>query len=460
MWATILLIGSHIAFWWLRDLGGQPIWTVAVWAVAFSAFAVAFLRFESKITIGLYLAVAAVLRICLLPLPSTLSDDTLRYVWDGKLVRAGVNPYLFAPEDEALSELRDSRWEIMPHKEVQTVYPPLALGLFALGGLWQDPVLGIKILLAFCDWMGCAWLFLLARHLTIPPGRALGYAWNPLVTMEVAGQGHVDGLMVALMIGTVLLLSQKRPWGAGFAAAAGAAAKLVPLVALLPWSRSDEPASSGSSSMPPGVDASPYWRRALTFLIAAGAGTLLFFGPIAWSTGVPPGLVTYGVSWEFNGAIFEPLWRSIDKMQITDEIKGGLDHMRLATASFTNDESWYRFYHFVYPQFLAKLLLAAGFGLYWLWICRRRDDATLISGRVFGAVLLCSATLYPWYILWVLPWAALAKHRAWLSLSALSILAYLPQHLDHVSLFPWIWAAIWLPFFGLLLFSPGWTWKR
>ena len=72
-----------------------------------------------------------------------------------------------------------------------------------------------------------------------------------------------------------------------------------------------------------------------------------------------------------------------------------------------------------------------------------------------GGVVLCAATVYPWYLLWVLPWAALARHRAWLTLSALMPLAYLPQVSD-VPLFPWIYLAVWGPFFVLLVRS-RWT---
>jgi hypothetical protein len=64
--------------------------------------------------------------------------------------------------------------------------------------------------------------------------------------------------------------------------------------------------------------------------------------------------------------------------------------------------------------------------------------------------VIFSATVYPWYALWVLPWAALSRDRAWLSLSALLFLSYLPQFLD-VPLFPWIHALIWLPFAMLLV---------
>ncbi|HEY7216414.1 MAG TPA: hypothetical protein VIC28_17465, partial [Thermoanaerobaculia bacterium] len=66
------------------------------------------------------------------------------------------------------------------------------------------------------------------------------------------------------------------------------------------------------------------------------------------------------------------------------------------------------------------------------------------TGRLFGRLLLLSATVYPWYVLWVLPWAALQRRTAWLALSALSLLSYLG--LMGVPAWPWVYGMVWGPF--------------
>ncbi|MEM8998084.1 MAG: hypothetical protein AAGF23_25100, partial [Acidobacteriota bacterium] len=173
--------------------------------------------------------------------------------------------------------------------------------------------------------------------------------------------------------------------------------------------------------------------------------------------GVPPGLVTYGVSWEWNGALYEPLWRLIDRLDPIDSIKAGVDRVKDLTGWH---DFWNRLYPFVYPQMLAKLILATGFGLFFLAELRlHRDDPrppTVATGRLVGALLLAAATVYPWYVLWVLPWAALGRRASWLTLAALMPLSYAPQHSD-LELFPWVWAAVWLPFFALLFREGPWT---
>ena len=78
------------------------------------------------------------------------------------------------------------------------------------------------------------------------------------------------------------------------------------------------------------------------------------------------------------------------------------------------------------------------------------------TGRLLGTVLLLSATVYPWYVVWVLPWAALYRHTAWRALSALILLSYLAQR-GGVPLMPWVFAAIWVPFWILLATGRRWS---
>jgi hypothetical protein len=426
MAVALPLIAVHLALAASSDLARRPYWTLCLLALAFVFYFVAARRLEGTATAAIILLVAALLRALLLPLPPTLSDDTLRYVWDGKVVRSGFNPYLLAPAAPALEGLRDERWQRMPHRQVPTVYPPLALAWFSAASALPRPLSSVKILLTLVG---------LARRLGLPDGRAIWYCWNPLVCLEVAGMGHVDAMVVTATVAAVLLLSSRprRPLAAAAAAAAGVLSKLVPLVALPMWAR-----QSG---------------RPAAFLATAIGLTSLAMLPVFISVGgIPPGLVTYGVSWEFNGPIYEPLYRALDWLALDDAVKDGLDELKRLTG---RHDFWNRFYPYVYPQLLAKLLLAAVFAGVFLF-CLRRPDPVLGSGRLFGGLVLCAATVYPWYLLWVLPWAALARHPAWLALSALMPLAYLPQ-LTGGPLFPWIYLAVWAPFFVLLASS---KWSR
>ena len=170
--AALPLLAAHLALALAGDPAERPLLTMAVLAAAFAAYLWAARRAEATASIPVVLLIAILLRLLLLPLPPTLSDDTLRYSWDGKVVRAGFNPYLFAPEAPELAPLRDERWERMPHKHVPTVYPPLALALFSVAGALPWPVLGIKLLLCAVELVGCGLLIGLALRLGQPAGRA------------------------------------------------------------------------------------------------------------------------------------------------------------------------------------------------------------------------------------------------------------------------------------------------
>ena len=378
---------------------------------------------------------AAVLRILLLPLPPTLSDDVLRYVWDGRVAAAGFNPYELPPEAGELEPLRDDLWQRLPHKEVATVYPPLALSLFAVAAQLPKSTLVLKVLLSIADLFTCWLLLMLADHCHVARRRVLLYAWNPLVVLEVAGMGHVDALGVLAVVLTVLLLVSRprRSSSAAVAAAAAVLAKVVPLVAWPVWARRS--------------------ARPVVFLgIGVGILIVTWFPVLLASGGVPSGYIRFGLSWEFNGPLYEPLWRLLERLDARSLLQSLLDGAKAVTGAHS---FWNRFYPFNYPQFLAKLLLAA-VSLPLFIRAWRRDDPCRATGAVFALLILFSATVYPWYLLWVLPWAALQRRRSWLLLAALLPLSYVPQFLD-VDLFPAIFCAIWLPFFIVLALERLWS---
>lgn len=431
------LLAGHLGLLALFDLASHPYWTLASLTVAFAGLWLVARSGRDGRMVGTasLLMLAAVLRLLLLPLPPTLSDDILRYVWDGRVVRAGFNPYELAPEAPQLGDLRDASWEAIPHKEIETVYPPLALASFSIAALLPLSVYVLKALVGCIDLVGCFLLCRLASRRGLPTDRVALYAWNPLVTLEIAGMGHIDALGAAVTIACVLFLlpGARRVGSAGVAAAAGVAAKLVPLVALPMWAR-----QSG---------------RASRFLLIAGGLSLTVLGGLVLSVGgIPPGLTRYAISWEFNGPLFEPLHRLLAWLGAPEAVAWLLDGLKELTG---RHELWNRFYPYRYPELLAKLLLAAG--LAW-WVARslRFRDPVAGTGAFFAGVLLFSATLYPWYLLWVLPWAALCRQRAWLLLAGLVQLSYLPQ-LTPAALFPWVYLAIWVPFGIVWITRPQWS---
>jgi hypothetical protein len=451
--AALPLLAVNLALSLVFDLAHHLVLALALLGPAFVWLAWTARRLEAShgsardISYAI-LAGALLLRLPLLPLPLTLSDDALRYLWDGKVAAAGGNPYALAPAADELTSLRDERWQHLPHRQVQTVYPPLSVAAFSIAARLPNPIPAWKAMTTAADLAGCALLLALARRLELPPARAVWYAWNPLVAIELSGMGHVDALGVAACVAAVLCLAGPgerpgRPAGsipawaaAGVFGAAGALAKLAPIAALPMWSR-----KSG--------------HPARMLAVAGGLLAAACLPVLAATGGVPPGLVTYAVSWEFDGPLFEPLWRLLDAAGAAPLLARLLDAGKRLTGEYT---LWNPLYHYLYPQFLAKVLLGLALVAVVALSLRRCEArrAAVDTGWLLGATLLLSATVYPWYVVWVLPWAALYRHTAWRALSGLILLSYLAQR-GGVPLMPWVYLSIWVPFWLLLVTGRRWS---
>jgi hypothetical protein len=163
---------------------------------------------------------AALVRLPLLATAPTLSDDVFRYVWEGEVWRAGLNPFVLAPDAAALVPLHDAIWAQVNHRSVPTVYPPLAQLLFVL--LSGGGVLAWRLVSGACD-VGTAWLLARAR-----PRAGWTWALLPLPALESAGSGHLEGIGVLLLVAAIVA-----PRGRGALAWLGAMVKLLPGVLLV-----------------------------------------------------------------------------------------------------------------------------------------------------------------------------------------------------------------------------------
>lgn len=142
-------------------------------------------------TLWLVLGVALLLRAIVLPGPAFLSNDINRYVWDGRVQAAGINPYRYLPADPALAALRDAT--VFPFinraDTALTIYPPAAQALFLLVQEIHPGVFGIKCAMAGAELAAIGALLALLGRAGLPRARVLIYAWHPLPVWEFAGNG-------------------------------------------------------------------------------------------------------------------------------------------------------------------------------------------------------------------------------------------------------------------------------
>ena len=330
------------------------------------------------IVVGLVLA--AVWHLLFLLRPPGSEDDIHRYVWDGRVQRLGYNPYILRPSDPALAALHTPETRTLNNPNLPSPYPAGAELFFRAVTAIHESTFALKVAFVLCGW---AIVFLLLDVLRCSQRGAhwvLAYAWHPLLATEVAGSGHID------IVGTLLLLvsfaALGRRWRVVAALAFGLAiaVKLLPIV-LLPL----------------------YWRRVrLRDGALAAAVVALLYAPFLNHGRIPIGsLGTYIQYFRFNDPVFAMLERVAD------------------------------------PQLVVALAVLVGF----LTAIYFRNASQTLSPDAFAwpmaAALLCAPEVYPWYLLWLLPFLRSASTLPIIIWTVAIIPTYYVWHLHGLGR-PWL----------------------
>jgi hypothetical protein len=198
-------------------------------------FVVAWLSLRTKDSsqiLVLGLIFATLFRLSILFSPPYLSDDIYRYVWDGRVQSAGINPYRYIPADESLAKLRDDKIypNINRRDYARTIYPPLAEGAFLLITRLSESVTWMKAAMVGCEAITLWAIIQLLASFGFARQRALIYAWHPLVVWEFAGSGHLDALAIAFIALALLARRKRYETLTGFLLACATCVKLFPVV--------------------------------------------------------------------------------------------------------------------------------------------------------------------------------------------------------------------------------------
>lgn len=323
-------------------------------------------------------------------LPPLLSHDVYSYIDYARLgVQHGLDPYVHpptaAPADPAFTNVT---WT-----EATSAYGPLfTFATYPLAWLSVGAaVYVLKAISAAAVLATAALVASLAPARGIDPLRAAAFvALNPLVLVHVVGGPHNDALAVLLMMLGVagILTAREAPAGAAFVAAvavkasAAVAAPLAVMAAAKPATGLE--ATHVSTSRPVGR------------LLVGGGLAALLIGGVAY--------LGFG-------------WHWLDAFTLAGENQNRTSHLSvpITTARLTGlDPSTVR---------ATALILYAAFVVYLLAWTHRGGDWLRAAAWTTFALLLATAWLLPWYLLWPLPLAALSRDRA-LKLLVLALTAY------------------------------------
>lgn len=223
IWPTILLFG-----------GAWVVFAVAVWLLR---------KVPTRAAVVLILLGGLAAGFACATAPERTSDDLYRYVWDGRVQAAGIDPYDYVPAAPQLAGLRDpalwpdykTRWcirvdqpdpdggtlvggcALINRPAVHTIYPPVSeayfLGVHAISppGSRYKPIQFAAVLLALATTIA---LLLALRALGRDPRLAALWAWCPMIAYETGNGAHVDVLAALLTVsalGCLALAARTEP---------------------------------------------------------------------------------------------------------------------------------------------------------------------------------------------------------------------------------------------------------
>ena len=159
-------------------------------------------RTPANRALWLIFGIGVLLRVYVLLFEPLLSTDIFRYIWDGKVQATGINPYRYFPAHDALAHLRDAA--IFPRINrtdyAVTIYPPVAELFFLFVTRIGESVTVMRLALLGCEAASVSLIVLFLRRMQRPATRVVAYFWHPLPLWEIANNGHIDALAVALML--------------------------------------------------------------------------------------------------------------------------------------------------------------------------------------------------------------------------------------------------------------------
>jgi hypothetical protein len=339
------------------------------------------------VVIGIVLAAAW--NIAFLRVPAGDDDDIHRYVWDGRLQRLGYNPYIVVPSDPAAQGLHTPETRNLNNPDLPSPYPAGAQFFFRVVTSIHESTFAMKVAFVVCEFAIVFVLLDVLRRTGQAVHLVLAFAWNPLLAVEVAGSGHID--IVGALLLVVSAAALVRRWRATAAVALGLAiaVKFLPVV-LLPL----------------------YWKRVRVRDAALAAAVVaLLYLPFLNHGHIPIGsLGTYVQSFRFNGPVFAALDRVVPPQLLAGfaVVVGLVTATWLRTRSAAPEWSQDRFTWpmFAWPMAASLLFAPAVFPWYLLWLLPFLTSASTLL------IIIWTVSIFPTYVMWHLrtigrPWGSL-----------------------------------------------------
>lgn len=365
--------------------------------IAFTGLFMLFLYLIKKDLNWNVLIIATILfRLVLLLAIPNLSQDFYRFIWDGRMILNGFNPYLYLPEiyqtpnytiPNQAAELVARMGEL--NASHYSNYPPLNQLCFAIAALFaNNSILGsiitMRLLIIFADVGVLYFGTKLLKSLKLNPKAIFLYLLNPLIIIELTGNLHFEGIMIFFLIWS-LYLFQVHKWKLAAIPLAGSIGlKLLPLLFLPLFFKQLK------------------LKKLLGFYTIVGVGCALLFAPFISENLLSNYSKTIGLwfgTFEFNGSIYL-LIREIGYYINGYNIIGSVGK--------------------VTPLIVILFIVLLSF------LRKNTSTKQLITTMLFGLsfYLFTASTVHPWYVAMLLALSVFTKYRFPLVWSFSIILSY------------------------------------
>lgn len=215
--AGMIALAANAA--WAFETYDEIGFVVTALPMGFIAFAGLWVARRAPQTVALLVifGVGIILRIIAFHDDPLLSTDIFRYVWDGRVAHAGINPYRYIPADPALAFLRDA--DVYPQINradyAHTAYPPIAQMFFYLATTFASTLNAMRLAFLGVEVLAIAGMLWMLSRLKKPLVLIIGYVWHPLAIWEVANTGHVDTLlMLFVVLAMMAIVAHRQVFGA------------------------------------------------------------------------------------------------------------------------------------------------------------------------------------------------------------------------------------------------------
>lgn len=213
-----------------------------LYAMLFGLFYVIVTQFRENFEHLVFLSI--LVRLIFIAAIPNLSQDFYRFIWDGRMILAGFNPFLYAP----ISFIELGQFPVAQANELfqgmgtlsggnHTNYPPLNQLCFVIAGLFSSnnilgSVIVMRIIIILADIGTLLVGKKLLEKLQLPAHTIFWYILNPFIIIELTGNLHFEGLMIFFLVLSLFLIHQNKWQMAAIALAFSVAIKLLPLIFL------------------------------------------------------------------------------------------------------------------------------------------------------------------------------------------------------------------------------------